>query len=191
MSRPRRIFPLLALLAALAAPLASQTATLVRDINPLPDSTGSASLPRDLHAVGAKVFFSAVEATSGRELWVTDGTASGTELLADACPGDCSSNPSLLGAVGSTLFWTTFSANGVQLWRSDGTRAGTFPLTGEGIGLNRFLNELVYAFSDRLFFFVGCIAPASCQPWASDCTTAGTRPLTDLRSPPGGALHKL
>jgi len=125
---------ILALLTLASSPLAAQTATLVKDVNPLEETALGDSSPRWLHAVGDKVFFTASEASSGLEMWVTDstelGTGLGTELLVDACPGECSWQPLPVGHAGGILFWTTRSfTDGLQLWRSDGTRAGTFLLT--------------------------------------------------------------
>src|SRR6266481_4181626 len=45
-----------------------------------------------------------------------------TSRLKDIASGSASSSPSLLTAVGSTLFFVT---NGNQLWKSNGTAAGT------------------------------------------------------------------
>ncbi len=81
-----------------------------------------------------KVIFAAEEPSSGRELWITDGNSSGTRLLADFCPGTCSSSPLPLGTAHSLLFGlafpnsdSTFAESG-YLWRSDGTRQGTYLL---------------------------------------------------------------
>jgi ELWxxDGT repeat protein len=163
---------LLALLfCAAAAPLHAQTATLARDIDPreLQDS----SAPSQLVALGGKVFFS-----SGDELWVSDGTSTGTELLADACPGPCSSQPSLLGTVGGILLWTAEGDEARGLWRSDGTRAGTYPLPGPGGVFN------VQVVSDHLLIFMGCSAAEGCELWASDGTPPGTRLVKDFTPGP-------
>ncbi len=43
--------------------------------------------------VGRLVFFSASDGTHGMELWVSDGTVSGTRLVKDIRPGSGSSSP--------------------------------------------------------------------------------------------------
>jgi ELWxxDGT repeat protein len=48
---------------------------------------------------GARVYFSGDDGSSGRELWTSDGTASGTFRLGDVNPGSASSEPRLLGAM--------------------------------------------------------------------------------------------
>ena len=47
--------------------------------------TGAA--PAAVLAVGDRLVFAAADPDHGRELWVTDGTAAGTKLVADALPG--------------------------------------------------------------------------------------------------------
>ena len=49
--------------------------------------------PSYFAVVGSKMIFQAGDATTGSELWVTDGSASGTQLLKDINPGANSSSP--------------------------------------------------------------------------------------------------
>ena len=85
--------------------------------------------PKHITAVGgSKAVFTAESPVSGVELYVTDGTRTGTRLLKDIVPGLGSSSPRPLSGssgpfdrVGKWLLFTT----GVDLWRSDGTTAGT------------------------------------------------------------------
>jgi len=94
------------------------TPFLVKDINP--GSVGS--YPGFLTAVGNTLFFQAYDGND-IELWKSDGTASGTVLVADISFGDFSP---YLTAVGNTLFFQAYDGeNGRGLWKSDGTAAGT------------------------------------------------------------------
>jgi ELWxxDGT repeat protein len=60
----------------------------------------------------------------GRELVITDGTAAGTHVL-DIAPGGDSSNPQVVGAAGSTLYFTANALTGGlptrALFSTDGT----------------------------------------------------------------------
>src|SRR5262249_13602088 len=60
------------------------------------------------------------------QLWRSDGTAAGTQLVKDIRPGIAGSAITGITNVGGTLF---FSANdgthGTELWKSDGTALGT------------------------------------------------------------------
>jgi ELWxxDGT repeat protein len=68
------------------------------------------------------------------ELWVTDGTSSGTRMLTHFTPEDslgaCSTQPRIVGD--ELLFCASTWSTGTQIWISDGTPAGTFPLSAFG-----------------------------------------------------------
>ncbi len=61
----------------------------------------------------------------GTELWASDGTAAGTHLVRDLCPGRCSSDPANFFTLGDAVYFTATDENGPGLWRTDGTAAGT------------------------------------------------------------------
>jgi len=81
-------------------------------------------------SVAGRLFFSASDGLHGEELWSSDGTVEGTQLVEDINP--CAGN-SVSGYYGSTVASSTgrlfFAANdvthGTELWVSDGTAAGT------------------------------------------------------------------
>ena len=86
---------------------------------------GAASPQSLLNAFGT-LFFSADDGVNGRELWRSDGTATGTVLVKDVFPGASGSAPSLLAAAGSIVYFSADDGvNGRELWRSDGTAEGT------------------------------------------------------------------
>ena len=97
------------------------------DINPGPGS----STPRQLTRAGQRLFFSATN-TSGTEVWVSDGTTVGTQLLIDWASGGAGSNPVLLTNVGDRLVWgasvTSCCPIGIPVFSilvSDGTPGGS------------------------------------------------------------------
>jgi len=113
-------------------------AYLVKDISPGLYS----SYVQSLTAVNGVLFFCASDSpyvpysaqqsdgtndgTHGYELWRSDGTEAGTELVKDIYPGSSTSSPSGLTVVNGTLFFLAQDAgHGTELWRSDGTEAGT------------------------------------------------------------------
>lgn len=97
-----------------------------------PENTTNAGVtaldPRDMTVIGETVFFTALSSGSGRELWKTDGTIAGTQMVKEIRPGTASAFPSgaSLAALGSTLlFVATDDGSYFDLWTSDGTSAGT------------------------------------------------------------------
>ena len=66
------------------------------------------------------------DASTGYELWKSDGTDAGTGMVKEIYPGPASGGPTGLVAVnGEAYFWATDSAHGMELWKSDGTDGGT------------------------------------------------------------------
>jgi ELWxxDGT repeat protein len=158
------------LTALLAVPAQAQVASLVRDITPQNSWDESrAADPGALSAVGSRLVFAANDEAHGYELWSSDGTPGGTEILEDACPGDCGSFWQPMGATRSLSFWAADSP--AALWRSDGTRAGTFPVVDGAPG--------VWAVRGDVLFFARCENFVDCSLWRSDGTAAGTRQILD------------
>ena len=73
------------------------------------------------------MYFVAEDETYGRELWKTDGTASGTVLVKDINPGSDGScfSDDLMVFNGSLYFTANDGTHGRELWKTDGTEAGT------------------------------------------------------------------
>jgi len=107
---------------------------LVKDIftdNSFPPPFGSN--PMSFATFNNKVYFSAYDFTYGRELWVTDGTAAGTQLVKDLAPGD--SNPLELIVYNNSLYFSALDQDySRELWKSDGTAAGTVKFSNIGAG---------------------------------------------------------
>jgi ELWxxDGT repeat protein len=76
---------------------------------------------------GSKVVFAGFDADHGVEPWVSDGTLSGTQQLADLnSQNRAGSNPeTLMAAGGRTFFFADDGNTGRELWVSDGTEEGT------------------------------------------------------------------
>jgi ELWxxDGT repeat protein len=104
------------------------SATLVADLFPGPGGSNPANLLAD---PAGGVYFTASDGTPGRQLWHSDGTASGTSKVAVINPGPTGFDPQdLVAAPGKNgLLNVFFSADdgnhGHELWQSDGTAQGT------------------------------------------------------------------
>jgi len=170
------------------APGLAQPASLVADL-----ATGAGtpvgSAPEQITALGEdRIVFVAAEPGSGKELWASDGTAAGTQLLADLCPGPCGSGPDILGTWhGAALFLASRGDQGRdQIWRSDGTRGGTMPLRDGGDPLRVFRREAPgTAVFGGFLYFEACGTTQGCGLWRTDGTPPGTR-LVRSRAKLGG-----
>ncbi len=148
----------------------SNAPRLVTDLN----RPGGDSSPRDLSPFDGRLLFS-VCSTHQEFVWMTDGTATGTQPIPNAppvgegCHGFNQPRIVSLGDVGIFLN-ADFSQDG-QIWRTDGTPGGTFSL-GD-IPYYPSLGGLVSA--QNLAFFT-----RESEVWRTDGTVAGTFMVKDL-----------
>ncbi len=100
------------------------------------------------------VLFRAWDGIHGWELWRSDGTPEGTALVADLCPGDCSSVPFELRALlGYVYFVARDSDRGEAVWRTDGTAAGTQLVADVSTRVYPSTDlSFLTAFEDELYF---------------------------------------
>ncbi len=77
------------------------------------------SSPAQMMQLGDTLVFAAETVGAGRQLWTSDGTFEGTQLISEL--DDIFGGPALHAATDELLFFTTFGS----LWSSDGTEEGT------------------------------------------------------------------
>jgi large repetitive protein len=187
---PRPRFLLLLSILLWSIPLhAASTPYLVADLDTSQGGSsfgvGSVLVPR-----GGKVFFTASEASSGAELWSSDGTDLGTTLVRDLCPGDCSPDLTLLGKAGDTVVFFANpdpDAGPASLWRSDGTREGTFPIA-PGLGACPQRSQAGQAGSTLVFT---AFTAEGCGLWRTDGTADGTQHLLGIEGNFGNLFENL
>jgi ELWxxDGT repeat protein len=130
------------------------------------------------------LFFSAVTAANGRELWLTDGTEAGTRQVIDATPGPAGAFPSTVQlANGKLLFASDDAAGDTELWVTNGTTAGTSQL----VEINPIVSfssaiapTFITPFDGGALFFADDGASGN-ELWFTDGTAAGTRLLADIQ----------
>ena len=129
-----------------------ESPVLVSDIRPGVNSSD----PRDMTWVGNKVFFTAGvdgSADQNRELWVTDGTETGTEMVRDIYLGESASNPGWLTRLGSKVYFVASDGvHGNELWVSDGTSSGTKMVGDIQIGSDGSEPKSLFVYGDKLYF---------------------------------------
>jgi ELWxxDGT repeat protein len=182
-------FVLLPLVAAICALPAMAQPYLVKDINPV--SQNGSSSPDTFVRFGKYVFFTATTLFEGRELWASDGTAAGTFLLNDACPGECSGSGFPVAVTPRGLFYvTTDDQYGTFLWITRGTPASTILLSDDlsyiGSG-----SRAAWVESQGVLYFTATDKDHGSELWRSDGTPAGTVLVTDVWPGFGGWIGDL
>lgn len=155
--------------------------TLVKDIQPS-DVYAKVSNLQDLINVSGTLFFTrATGMGSSEQLWKSDGTPGGTELVKTL------RDVSGLVNVGGTLFFAaTDATHGNELWKSDGTAGGTLLVEDivpgpDGSNPNSLVN-----FKGALFF-ASLNASNVRELWTSAGSAAVTNRVTDFG--PGGKTN--
>jgi ELWxxDGT repeat protein len=133
----------------------------------------SASYPDNALVIGNTYYFTGLDQAHGRELWKSNGTAAGTQLVADLNPGSGDSNPQGFVDMNGILY---FGANG-ELWRSDGTAAGTTAIFDQ-TPFDSAGQEDIAVLGNELFFTSYVNGQNTGDLWVSNGTAAGTTLLT-------------
>ncbi|MEO8413445.1 MAG: ELWxxDGT repeat protein, partial [Ginsengibacter sp.] len=102
-----------------------------------------------------KIYFTASDDTHGAELFSSDGTAGGTQIVKDMSPGMEASVPQKSVIYNGDLYFSCYNGAATGLWKSDGTTAGT-TLIKQGGGGDPFLRDTRFApvFNGLLYFTV-------------------------------------
>ena len=159
----------------------SSNGTTVTKVADLPTYYGFIS---DFTNVNGTLYFSyGYDTATGKELWKSDGTAAGTQLVKDVVPGGGASNPRELTAFNNQLHFVASSDdyyNYGELWKSDGTEAGTVSLDANPTTLGADISEPLL-FNGQLYFAANNGGQGR-ELWTSDGTAAGTQLIKDIQA---------
>jgi ELWxxDGT repeat protein len=132
--------------------------------------------------VGSTLYFSGEVEASGRELWKSDGTALGSQLVKDIYPGSENSSPSNFTIIDSILYFEADDGeHGSELWRSDGTESGTYMVKDINPGSSDTYPSSLEVMADILYFNADDGSNGR-ELWRSDGTETGTYMVVDLNS---------
>lgn len=125
----------------------------------------------------SQFIFNAGSEYFGNEVWISNGTPVGTQLLKDCQPWDTDGNPSGFKLWNNKVYFIADgSQNGINLWSTDGTTPGTSVvapdlLEGADAGFQP-MNGYLY--------FLGEGANTGNELWRTDGTQAGTTMIADI-----------
>ncbi len=136
--------------------------------------TAGAEVPGGLIVYGAEM------PGAGIEPMLSDGTSTGTKLLADIVPGASGSNARRFTSAGARAFFVADEPGGTwAVWATDGTEAGTTKLPP----LNALVDEdeqFVMRASQHGGVYITGVHAGSCRLIYSDGPAAGTRVVAEL-----------
>lgn len=155
-------------------------ALLLKDINTTYNPVQLAFASESPTVFGSIGLYSGYSVTTGRELWRTDGTASGTYLVKDIETGKGDSLPLEFVEMGGNYYFVAgTSQTGRELWKTDGTEAGTTLVQDIYPGELSSDPTSLYA-ADGKLYFSATTPEFGRELWTSDGTSAGTFLLADL-----------
>ena len=182
---------------------------LVKDIRPgSTDGTPNSGRVSMLYNVGGTLLFKAADDDHGAELWRSDGTETGTVLVADINIGPANSlnlsvvtyPPDLPAAVvnGELYFPATDGSHGFELWKSDGTEAGTVLVKDMNPGPANGLFSISgpwptasFIDVDGTLFYRATDGTHGLELWKSDGTEEGTVLVKDINAGTSSAFSQM
>lgn len=144
----------------------------------------NSSNPRSFIQEGGNVYFSAYSPDHGNELWISDGTATGTYEMENLNPegidGAHGSNPSNFFAYGGKIYFSaTTEEYGTELWVYDTVADVVGMVKDLHPGSNGSHPSQFFAFFTGQIGFVATTPDHGTELWITDGTTAGTE-VADL-----------
>lgn len=135
------------------------------------------------------------DTTLGGELYITDGTAAGIELLKEISPGmhpngfPNSSYADIDHGVMNTTnnqlyFCASDSLLATSLWVTDGTTAGTMRIKRHEFGVSNI--TFLGITQNKFFYFIW--TSEGCELWASDGTNGGTQKIRNILCDPSNCI---
>ena len=146
--------------------------------------------PQNLTNVNGLLYFTADDGTSGVELWKSNGTPAGTQLVRNinatgGTAGPNSSAPANLADVNGVLYFTADDGvNGTELWRSDGTDAGTVRLASVNASFAGLSNFGQLTTTGNTLYFTAFEPTTGIELWKYDVAANTLQRLTDTAPGP-------
>jgi len=132
-------------------------------------------------SINNTLYFTANDGISGFELWKTNGTANGTELVKDISVGLANGVSGYFTAVENIFYFlANDNVHGQELWKSDGTTVGTILVKDITTGISSSTISGLTQVGNKLTFLVYDTNKSKNVLWQSDGTESGTHVVNDL-----------
>lgn len=133
----------------------------------------------NLTNVNGKLYFTSYDPDTGVELWSSNGSDTGTELVKDIMAGTDSASASNLFSFQQKLYFTADNGiNGNELWTSDGTEEGTKLVKDLWDGGSAYPTNFLTV-GDK-FYFTAYDQTHGSELWVSNGTSDGTKLVKDI-----------
>lgn len=168
---------------------AYDSASIVADINddkPAGVSGGTSNKPVVL---GSYFYFQGNNGTDGNELWRSNGTGAGTEMVKDINTSGSGSSSDFTVVDGNLFFTANNGTNGQEIWKSDGIPGGITiqvkDINGSGGSNPYYLTSI-----GTSLYFSADDGINGAEVWKSDGTDSGTVMIKDINtSGDGDSAH--
>ncbi|MBS1778609.1 MAG: T9SS type A sorting domain-containing protein [Bacteroidetes bacterium] len=160
---------------------------MLKDINPTGTGISGSSYPEQITAYNGNIYFTANDAIHGVEMWESDGTTAGTQLLRDINPGPFHSNPrGFTVFINKMWFFANDSTHGSELWTSNGTTTGTYLFLdiNPGSASSGFSKPFE---QNNILVFTANDGITGTELWITDGTQGKTIPVADINRGSNGS----
>ncbi len=160
---------------------------LLKDINP----GAAGSSPRGFYEAYGKLYFSANDGVTGNEVWSTDGTESGTQLLMDINPGSADAMYVLNAGKtdGILLFNANDGVHGSEVWYSYGTAANTALMLD--VNPSGDANPSGFVSLDTQVLFTATDGINGSELWITNGEASHTNLVKDINAGPDSASYSV
>ncbi len=154
----------------------AQTPSLIKDIYVGANQSNSAL---NGVAYGSGIIFTADNGINGSEIWFSDASVAGTNMIKDINPGTTGSNPLSYFSYNSKLLFTANDASGRELWITDGTLSGTNLVKDINPGAAGSNPANFNSFGLNVLFVASTVAEGG-ELWLTNGSAGGTVLVKDI-----------